>query len=56
MWLMFGHCFDCQIEFENKLKIKGEFDDWANEKTKKNKKAAKTKLSSKVGRDDCLAI
>ena len=21
-WMQFGHCFDCQIEFENKLIIK----------------------------------
>ena len=37
MWSLYGHCFDCQIEFENKLKIKGEFDDWANDKIKKNR-------------------
>ena len=37
MWSLYGHCFDCQIEFENKLKIKCEFDDWANDKIKKNR-------------------
>jgi len=24
-WRMMGHCFDCQIDMENKLRIKGEF-------------------------------
>ena len=23
-WRLMGHCFDCQIDFENKLRIKGE--------------------------------
>ena len=27
-----GHCFDCQIEFENQLRVKGEFDEWAERK------------------------
>ena len=29
---MYGHCFDCQIEIEHKLKLEGTFDDWENEK------------------------
>ena len=37
MWLMFGHCFDCQIKIENKLRISGEYEEWAKNKIKKNK-------------------
>jgi len=37
MWNLFNHCFDCQLEVEHKLKLKGEFDDWASEKIRKNK-------------------
>ena len=28
-WSTQGHCMDCQIEFENKLRVKGEFDNYA---------------------------
>tara|TARA_Y100000385_G_scaffold270811_1_gene310194 strand:+ start:350 stop:880 length:531 start_codon:yes stop_codon:yes gene_type:complete len=37
MWNLYNHCFDCQIAFEHKLKLEGKFDDWANNKIKKNK-------------------
>ena len=36
-WSMFGHCFDCQSKFENKLRIEGKFEEWQEEKIKKNK-------------------
>ena len=38
-WRMMGHCFDCQVEFENKLRMKGEFDDWAERKMLENQKS-----------------
>ena len=38
-WRTKGHCFDCQIEFENKLRVKGEFDNYAKEIINGNKKA-----------------
>ena len=38
-WRMMGHCFDCQIDYENQLRIKGEFDDWAQSKMLENQKA-----------------
>ena len=38
-WRTKGHCFDCQIEFENKLRVKGEFDTYAKEIINNNKKA-----------------
>ena len=39
MWLLYNHCFDCQIDFENKLRIKGEYEGWENGKVKRNQKA-----------------
>ncbi len=38
-WSTQGHCFDCQIDYENKLRIKGEFDNWAESKMLENQKA-----------------
>ena len=37
MWRLFGHCFDCQIEIENKMRIAGTYDEWEKEKIKQNK-------------------
>ena len=37
MWRMFGHCFDCQVKIENKLRIEGKYEEWAENKIKKNK-------------------
>ena len=37
MWSMFGHCFDCQVKIENKLRISGEYEEWAENKIRKNK-------------------
>ena len=36
-WMKFGHCFDCQIKIENKLRIEGTFEEWQEEKIKQNK-------------------
>ena len=38
-WSTQGHCFDCQIEYENKLKMKGEFNAYAQTKVLENQKA-----------------
>ncbi len=38
-WRMMGHCFDCQIEMEHKLRVKGEYEDWAKKKVLENKKS-----------------
>ena len=32
MWRLFGHCFDCQVEIENKLRITGEYETWEKKK------------------------
>ena len=36
-WMKFNHCFDCQIEIENKMRIAGTYDDWQRNKIKENK-------------------
>lgn len=38
-WRINGHCFDCQIEMENKLRINGEYEQYAKKKINENKKA-----------------
>ena len=37
MWRLYGHCFDCQIIIENKLRIEGRYEEWEKEKIKQNK-------------------
>ena len=36
-WNMYGHCFDCQIKVENKMRIDGTYEAWEKEKIKQNK-------------------
>ncbi len=36
-WMQFGHCFDCQIEFENRLVINGTYNEWRRKKSVENK-------------------
>ena len=31
-WRLYGHCFDCQIKIENKMRINGTYDTWEKEK------------------------
>ena len=38
-WRMMGHCFDCQVDFENQLRIKGEFENYARSLELENRKA-----------------
>ena len=38
-WYLYKHCFDCQIDFEHQLRLKGEYKDWELEKTKNNQRA-----------------
>ncbi len=38
-WRLMNHCFDCQVDFENELRMKGEFDNWAQQKMLENQKA-----------------
>ena len=36
-WNMYGHCFDCQIKIENKMRMTGKYEEWEKEKVKQNK-------------------
>tara|TARA_B100000085_G_scaffold138181_1_gene125900 strand:- start:978 stop:1502 length:525 start_codon:yes stop_codon:yes gene_type:complete len=36
-WNMYGHCFDCQIKIENKMRIDGTYKTWEKEKVRQNK-------------------
>ena len=38
-WRISGHCFDCQVEFENKLRMEGKYSEWERKKILENKKA-----------------
>ena len=47
-WRMMGHCFDCQVDYENKLKIKGEFREYAYQKMLENQKAQLKDLEQSI--------
>ena len=47
-WRMMGHCFDCQVDYENKLKIEGKFKDYALEKMLSNQKAQLKDLEQSI--------
>jgi ribosomal protein L37AE/L43A len=47
-WRMMGHCFDCQVEYENKLRIKGEFSEWAQKKMLENQKSQLKDLEQSI--------
>ena len=36
-WSMFGHCFDCQVKIENKMRIDGTYKEWEKNKIKENR-------------------
>ena len=38
-WRLFGHCFDCQVKLEHKLRLEGKYDEWEHNKIKENKLA-----------------
>jgi len=38
-WRTKGHCFDCQVEIENRMRIEGTFEDYAKTKMLENQKA-----------------
>ena len=39
MWYLYGHCFNCQIKVETKMRIDGTYDEWAEKKVIANKLA-----------------
>ena len=38
-WRTQGHCFDCQVDIENRMRIEGTFEDYAKTKMLENQKA-----------------
>ena len=38
-WRLFGHCWECQIQFEHQLRLEGKYDDWSTNRAKNNQKA-----------------
>ena len=38
-WRLFEHCWDCQLDFEHKLRLEGKYDEWAISRAKNNQKA-----------------
>ena len=37
MYRLYGHCFDCQVKFEAKLRAENRYDDWEKKKVLNNK-------------------
>ena len=48
MWRLYRHCFDCQIKFENKMRIDGIYDSWEKDKIKNNKRAYFTDMENSI--------
>jgi len=47
-WRLMNHCFDCQVDFENELRMKGEFDNWAQQKMLENQKSQLKDLEQSI--------
>ena len=39
MWRLYGHCFDCQIQVEHKMRIDGTFELWEKSRYLRNKES-----------------
>ena len=37
MYRLYNHCFDCQVEIENKMRIDGTYKEWEENKIRENK-------------------
>ena len=48
MWRLYRHCFDCQIKFENKMRIDGIYDSWEKDKIKNNKRSYLTDMEDSI--------
>ena len=51
-WRMMGHCFDCQVKIETKLRIKGEYEEWEKNKIRENKKSYLKDLKQSIDEFD----
>ena len=47
-WRTKGHCFDCQVEFENKLRLEGKFEEYARSLELENRKAYLNDLKQSI--------
>jgi|TARA_R110001592_G_scaffold4907_7_gene27156 ribosomal protein L37AE/L43A len=47
-WRLMGHCFDCQVDFENKLRIDGKYETYARAKVLENQKAQLKDLEQSI--------
>ena len=36
MYRLHNHCFDCQVKFENKLRVEGKYDEWEEKRVLNN--------------------
>ena len=48
MYKLYNHCFDCQIKFENKMRIDGIYDSWEKDKIKNNKISYLTDMEDSI--------
>lgn len=39
MWILYNHCFECQLQTEHKMRIAGTYEEWKKENIRKNKLA-----------------
>ena len=39
MYRLNGHCFDCQLQFEHKLRLEGKYEEWENKRILNNQLA-----------------
>lgn len=37
MWVLYNHCFECQVQAEHKMRVNGTYDEWIKSKEKENK-------------------
>ena len=47
-WRLMGHCFDCQVTIENKLRIEDKYEEWAKRKILENKKSFLNDLKQSI--------
>ena len=47
-WRTKGHCFDCQVEFENKLRLEDKFEEYARSLELENRKAYLNDLKQSI--------
>jgi ribosomal protein L37AE/L43A len=38
-WRLFGHCWNCQLDFEHQLRLEGKYNEWSTNRAKNNQKA-----------------